>query len=70
MKKSTRGQAVVEYMFVLFFMIFVSSKVITKFGDFFRDSIGNLSHVLSMHLQVGICSKNCFFSGYYNGYSE
>jgi hypothetical protein len=61
-----RGQATVEYLFVLVFMILFSAKVLTRFNDFFRDSIGNLAHVLSQYLIVGVCPTQCFYGSYKN----
>ncbi len=62
------GQATVEYIFILAFAVILAFKVTNLFTGFFRDSMGNVAHVLSTHLMVGICPKDCFYSGYYNGY--
>jgi len=69
-KTKSKGQAAVEYLFVLVFMVLIAAKIVTRFNDFFRDSVGNLGHVLSRNLTVGICPSECFFSGYKNGYEE
>ncbi len=66
MPLSQRGQAAVEYLFVLVFMLYLSTKIVNRFGVFFRDSVGNLSHVLSTHLTVGVCPRHCFFAAYKN----
>lgn len=63
-----RGQATVEYIFILAFAIFLGLKATDKFTDFFRDSMGNVGHVLSSNLTVGVCPRDCFFDGYYNGF--
>jgi hypothetical protein len=65
---SQRGQAAVEYLFVLVFMILLSTQILSRFTGFFRDSIGNLAHVLSTNLTVGICPTKCFYGGYRNGF--
>jgi hypothetical protein len=70
LKTSSLGQATVEYLFVILFTIMISLKIVQVFTDFMRDSMGNLGHVLSTHLNVGICEKNCFFGGYKNGPGE
>jgi hypothetical protein len=62
------GQATVEYIFILAFAIFLGLKVTNLFTNFFRDTMGSVGHVLSTNLIVGICPKDCFYSGYANGY--
>lgn len=62
------GQATVEYIFILAFVVMLAFKITNVFTGFFRDSMGNVGHVLSVNLTVGICPRNCFFSGYYNAY--
>lgn len=64
------GQALVEYMFLLLFIIGISVKLVGSFSDFMRDSFGNLGHVLTTNLTTGVCKSQCFFSGYKNGYSK
>jgi hypothetical protein len=68
MKSSQLGQATVEYIFILAFALILGFKISNKFTNFFRDSMGNVGHVLSMNLTVGVCPRSCFFSGYVNGY--
>ncbi|HXH31629.1 MAG TPA: hypothetical protein VNJ01_12515 [Bacteriovoracaceae bacterium] len=64
------GQATVEYAFILAFAIFLGFKATNKFTDFFRDSMGNVGHVLSTHLTVGICPSRCWFSNYVNSFGQ
>jgi hypothetical protein len=64
-----RGQATVEYIFILAFAIIFGFNVISKYSDFFSDAMGSVSHVLSTHLTVGICQTNCWMKGYENSYS-
>ena len=61
------GQALIEYLFVMIFVILLSVKIVGIFTDFMRDSMGNMGHVLSTYLAVGVCERNCFFTGYKNG---
>jgi hypothetical protein len=68
-KAKSTGQAAVEYLFVLFFMVLLASRIASRFNSFFRDSIGNLGHVLSQNLIVGVCDKSCFYNGYGNRHS-
>lgn len=68
MKSSNFGQATVEYIFILAFILLISVKVTNLFTGFFRDSMGNVGHVLSSNVTVGVCAHECFFAGYVNGY--
>ena len=61
------GQAMVEYLLLVVFLIILSSKMALSFTDFMRESIGNLGHVLSLNLTVGVCEEECFFKSYSNG---
>lgn len=63
------GQATVEYLFVMVFIVSISIKLVGSFSEFMRDSVGNLGHVLSMNLTVGVCKEECFYSGFKNGYN-
>lgn len=62
------GQATVEYLFVMLFIVSISVKMVGAFSEFMRDNVGNLGHVLSMNLTVGVCQKQCFYGGFKNGY--
>jgi len=62
------GQATVEYIFILAFAIILGFSIINRFTDFFRDSMGGITHVLSTHLTVGVCPTECWREGYYNSY--
>jgi hypothetical protein len=62
-----KGQATIEYLFLLIILVSITGKVVGNFGDFLGGSIGNFAHVLSSHLAVGVCNKSCFFNGYVNG---
>lgn len=66
--KSNQGQATVEFAFVFVFVALILFTVVRSFSDLATSSYGNLAHVLSRNLVVGVCSSECFFSGYRNGY--
>lgn len=68
--KNSRGQAAVEYLLVLTFSVLVLVKIVNVVGTFMTDSVGNLGHVLSVNLKVGVCRNYCFFSGYKNGFRQ
>jgi hypothetical protein len=63
-----RGQATVEYIFILAFAVLLTFKATNLFTTFFADSMGKIGHTLSGHLTVGICPRECFFAGYANSY--
>lgn len=63
----SKGQAVVEYLLLVVFLIILTSKLALSFTDFMRDSVGNLGHVISLNLTVGVCADECFFTDYENG---
>lgn len=65
---TSRGQATIEYLFLLVFIVGLTYKMVGGFTSFMTDSIGNLGHVLSYNLTVGVCAEECFYSGYKNGY--
>ena len=64
------GQALVEYLFALMFLVLISTKLLGSFTDFMRDSFGNLAHVMTMNLMTGTCETQCFWNGYRNGYRQ
>jgi hypothetical protein len=68
MKLFHSGQATVEYIFILAFVLFLGFKVTNLFTGFLRDSMGNVGHVLSLNVTVGVCPKDCYFAGFVNGY--
>lgn len=63
----TCGQATVEYIFILAFAIFIARFALLEFRGFFIDTMGNVGHVLSTNLIVGVCKSECFFERYING---
>lgn len=70
LKTKKIGQAVIEYLLVLSLMTFLGLKILTYVRDFLDTSITNLSHVISIHLTVGVCKGNCFFTNYLNGFEN
>lgn len=63
------GQAMVEYLFVMLFIIIISVRLVGAFTDFMRDSMGNLGHIMTMTLTTGMCETQCFFTGPGNGHN-
>ena len=70
LSKNQKGQATVEYLFILVFIALLASQIITNLGNFFGKSLGNFAHVLTGELTVGVCKTNCFFESYVNGAKE
>lgn len=68
LRLNTFGQATVEYLLLLVFLITISLQLVGSFTDFMADNMGNLGHVLSYNLSVGVCDEECFFSSFNNGY--
>lgn len=64
------GQATVEYLLLILFLLALSYKVVLGFTEYMSDAVGNLGHVLSYNLSVGICESECFYKQYYNGYRK
>lgn len=62
-----KGQALIEYIILLAVVGLISTSAVKKLGGFLSQSSGNLAHVLSIHLSVGVCPQNCFYFGYGNG---
>ena len=62
------GQALIEYVLVMAFVLFLATRLVGNFTDFMRDSAGNLGHVLSVNLTVGVCPQQGFFDTYKNGF--
>ena len=65
---SKKGQALIEYLLLVVFVITLSSRLVGNFTDFMRSSVGNLGHVMTINLTVGVCERNCFFGNYRNGF--
>jgi hypothetical protein len=65
----SQGQATIEYLFILIFIVGLSLKVVGAFSDFMRESVGNLGHELSVNLSSGVCETICYFPGYRNSNS-
>lgn len=68
MKLKEHGQTTVEYIFVLAFAIILGFNIVNKYTDFFRDAMASFSHVLTNHLVIGVCDKDCWTKAYVNRY--
>ena len=61
-----RGQAVVEYILVLTFVVFLGGRLLSILGDYVGTGMGTLNAVLTDHLSVGVCQSDCFPDSYIN----
>ena len=68
--KNNFGQATVEYLLILSFILIISLKLVDSFTEFMVDNIGSLGHVMSYNLSVGVCNEECFYDGYKNGFKS
>ena len=66
-RKSDSGQATIEYLFVLLFLMFISWQFFKFVGLIVGNQIGGLGYELSNHLATGVCKKNCLYTGFENG---
>jgi hypothetical protein len=62
-----RGQALIEYMFVLIFIMFFAFNLAQMMRGFFQDNFASFAHILSKNLSSGVCSNICFYEQYENG---
>lgn len=67
--KRSRGQATVEYVFILAIAVMLGFEVTRRFSTFFQDQLGKVGHVLSSHLIIGSCPNECFYSDFHNGFN-
>ena len=56
----SRGQALIEYLFILALIAVVGGHFAGAFGEYVGHGMGTLNSVLSDHLSVGICQDECF----------
>lgn len=67
-RREQTGQAFLEYLFVLIIALTLIMFLVRGGSEFFVGAFGELGHYLTMNLTSGVCSQECFFSGYENGY--
>jgi len=65
-KNNKIGQALVEYMLIFSLFALIAIGMVNAFNNLMGKFTTTFSVVLSHHLQVGVCEKNCFFDGYGN----
>lgn len=63
----SRGQATIEYLLLVAFLLVLAVKMVGGFTDYMTGTLGNLGHVLTYNLSVGVCKSECFYPGHFNG---
>lgn len=61
-KKNQKGQAVIEYVFILAFMMVILVSFINTFSEAIGRRVQGLNYTLTHFLNTGNCSKSCLFS--------
>ncbi|MGZ3788329.1 MAG: hypothetical protein ACXVLQ_07380 [Bacteriovorax sp.] len=64
--RATLGQALIEYLFIFSFMTFITITMVRGLGTTLFKSVGYLGYELTEQFSVGVCEKECFYSGYKN----
>ncbi|MDH4466554.1 MAG: hypothetical protein QE271_00730 [Bacteriovoracaceae bacterium] len=67
---SQHGQAVIEYLFVIMFIIFFSFNLTLMVRDLFQTNFASFAHILSKNLSSGVCPKICLYDQYENGHKN
>jgi hypothetical protein len=60
------GQALIEYLLIFSFMIFLSINMVKGLGKTMIGTVGSLGAELTEQLTVGVCEKACFYNGFKN----
>ncbi len=68
--KHHSGQAVIEYLLVVIFMTLLAIAMVKSFNEVMNQTVGSLSVSITKELSTGVCSKNCYYPGYFNGQGE
>ncbi len=60
------GQATIEYLFVIIFVMFLGAQFLKYLGEFVGNYVGGLGYQLTNHLSTGVCPNHCLFDGFVN----
>ena len=64
--KRASGQALIEYLFIFCFMMFIAINMVKGLGKTLTKSVGFLGYELTEQFTVGVCKTDCFYTGYKN----
>jgi len=65
-KAHAKGQALIEYLLLFSFMTFIAINMVKGLSKTMFSSIGFLGYELTEQFSVGVCKRDCFYSGYKN----
>jgi len=65
-KMRAQGQALIEYLLLFSFMTFITISMVKGLGKTIFKSVGYLGYELTEQFTIGVCKKECFYSGYKN----
>lgn len=60
------GQALIEYLLLFSFMTFISISMVKGLGKTLFKSVGYLGYELTEQFTIGVCARECFYTGYKN----
>ena len=64
---SKEGQATVEFLLVLLFLMVLAWQFFKYIGLFVGNHIGGFGYHLTDFLATGVCENHCVFHGFQNG---
>ena len=64
---SEKGQALVEYILILVFVVSIGYAFVGQFSEFVSEVFGGFIHYVNITLTNGSCQEQCFFPAYANG---
>jgi hypothetical protein len=65
-KFKENGQALIEYLLIFSFMTFIGISMVRGLSKTLLSSIGYMGFELTEQFTVGVCKRDCFFTGYMN----
>lgn len=66
--RSQKGQAIIEYVFILAFMMVILVTFVRQYSSAVGRNIRSLNYVLSQFLSTGNCPRSCLMSN--SGYDN
>lgn len=60
------GQALIEYLLIFSFMTFITVSMVKGLGKTLFKSVGYLGFEMTEQFTIGVCAKECFYTGYKN----
>ena len=60
------GQAMIEYLLLFSFMALIAINMVKGMGGMMTSSIQTIGYQLTQQLTIGVCERECWFTGYEN----